>query len=83
MDYFKKFGFSVSEKSFKKFYTLVVTDPGYYTKYGMGYLWTQQIMDDMHSKYPNKSDKEIHTAYLDSLTGTFEQIRKNTEANLA
>ena len=83
VDYFKKFGFSVSEKSFKKFYTLVVTDPGYYTKYGMGYLWTQQIMDDMHSKYPNKSDKEIHTAYLDSLTGTFEQIRKNTEANLA
>lgn len=83
VDYFKKFGFSVSEKSFKKFYTLIVTDPGYYAKYGMGYVWTQQIMDDMHSKYPDKTDKQIHTAYLDSLTGTYGQIRKNTEANLA
>lgn len=83
VDYFKQFGFSVSEKSFKKFYTLIVTDPGYYAKYGMGYVWTQQIMDDMHSKYPDKTDRQIHTAYLDSLTGTYGQIRKNTEANLA
>ncbi len=82
VDYFKQFGFSVSEKSFKKFYTLIVTDPGYYAKYGMGYVWTQQIMDDMHSKYPDKTDRQIHTAYLDSLTGTYGQIRKNTEANL-
>ena len=83
VDYFKQFGFSVTEKSFKKFYTLIVTDPGYYAKYGMGYVWTQQIMDDMRAKYPNKTDREIHTAYLDSLTGTYGQIRKNTEANLA
>ena len=83
VNYFKQFGFSVTEKSFKKFYTLIVTDPGYYAKYGMGYVWTQQIMDDMHVKYPNKTEREIHTAYLDSLTGTYGQIRKQTEANLA
>ena len=83
VDYFKKFGFSVTEKSFKKYYTLIVTDPGYYAKYGMGYLWTQQIMDDMRAKFPNKSEKEIHTAYLDSLTGTFPQIRKNMEMRLS
>jgi len=34
-------------------------------------------MDDMHAKYPNKTDLEIHTAYLDSLTGTFEQINES------
>ncbi len=82
VDYFKKFGFSVTEDSFQKYYTLIVTDPAYYAKYGMGYLWTQQTMDDMHAKYPNKSDKEIHTAYLDSLTGTFDQIKKNMEKKL-
>jgi hypothetical protein len=82
-DYFKKFGFSVTEKSFKKFYTLIITDPGYYAKYGMGYVWTQQTMDDMRAKFPNKSEKEIHTAYLDSLTGTFPQIRKNMEKLLS
>ena len=36
-------------------------------------------MDDMRAKYPNKTEKDIHTAYLDSLTGTFPQIRKNME----
>lgn len=90
VDYFRSFKepvlgkslFSVTEKSFKKFYTLLVTDPGYYAKYGMGYLWTQQTMDDMRAKFPNKTDKDIHTAYLDSLTGTFPQIRKNMEKRL-
>ena len=83
VDYFKKFGFSVTEKSFKKYYTLLVTDPGYYAKYGMGYVWTQQTMEDMHAKFPDKSEKEIHTAYLDSLTGTFPQIRNNMEKLLS
>ena len=83
VDYFKQFGFSVTEKSFKKFYTLIVTDPAYYAKYGMGYVWTLQTMDDMRAKFPNKSEKEIHTAYLDSLTGTFPQIRKNMEKLLS
>jgi uncharacterized protein (DUF885 family) len=80
--YLNKFGFNATEDSFKKFYTLLVTDPGYYAKYGMGYVWTQQTMDDMRAKYPKKSDKEIHTAYLKSLTGTFPQIRKNMETLL-
>ena len=74
LDYFNSFGFGVTEDSFSKFYTLIVTDPGYYAKYGMGYLWTQQTMEDMHALHPDATDKEIHTAYLDSMTGTFEQI---------
>lgn len=83
VDYFNTMGFSVTEDSFKQFYTLIITDPGYYAKYGMGFIWTQQTMDDMRAKFPNKTDKEIHTAYLDSLTGTFEQIRKNMESTLS
>ena len=77
IDYFNSFGFQVTEDSFKEYYTLIVTEPSYYAKYGMGYVWTQKTMDDMHSRYPNKTDLEIHTAYLDSLTGTFEQINES------
>jgi hypothetical protein len=58
---------------------LLVSDPGYYAKYGMGYLWTEKTMEDMHAKYPNATDKDIHTAYLDSLTGTFDMIAGNME----
>jgi len=83
MEYFKSFGFNVSGDNFDKYYTLLVTDPGYYVKYGMGYLWTQMIIDDMHSKYPLATDKEIHTAFLDSQTGTFEMINKNMDELLS
>lgn len=79
LDYFKDFGFQVSDDEFSRFYTLIVTDPGYYAKYGMGYLWTQKTMDVMRAKYPNATDRQIHTAYLDSLTGTFEMIAKNMD----
>ena len=82
LDYFKEMGFEVSEEDFSEFYMLIVTDPGYYAKYGMGYLWTQNIMDEMHSKHPNATDKQIHTAYLDSLTGTFEMIYERMDSVL-
>lgn len=79
IEYFKKWGFDVKDEDFEKIYTLVVTDPGYYAKYGMGYLWTQKTMDDMHAKYPDASDIKIHTAYLDSMPGTFEMINRNMD----
>ena len=83
VDYFKGFGFAVTESGFSKYYTLIVTNPGYYAKYGMGYLWTQQTMEDMKAKYKNKSEKDIHTAYLDSLTGTFGQIKNHMDEALS
>ena len=83
LDYFNSFGFGVTEDTFGQFYTLIVTDPCYYAKYGMGYVWTQKIMDDMHANHPGKTDLEIHTAYLDSLTGTFEQIEAYTDKKLS
>ena len=79
VDYFNKFGFQVTNDTFSKYYTLLITDPGYYAKYGMGYLWTLKTIDDMHAKYPNATDREIHTAYLDSLTGTFDMINKHMD----
>lgn len=82
VDYLNNFGFRVTEDSFLKYYILSITDPGYYIKYGMGYVWTQKIMDDMHAKYPDATDKDIHTAYLDSLTGNFTSIEKNMDTIL-
>ncbi len=82
VEYFNSMGFPVEEDDFSKIYTLLVTDPGYYVKYGMGYLWTQKTMDDMHAKHPDASDRDIHTAYLDSMPGTFEMINKNMDAIL-
>ncbi|MBR5181352.1 MAG: DUF885 family protein [Clostridiales bacterium] len=77
VSYLNKNGLFVTKSSFKKFYTLLVTDPCYYAKYGMGYVWTSKIMDDMRKQYPKATELQIHTAYLDSLTGTFEQIEAN------
>ena len=82
VDYLQSYGFPVDEDSFSRFYTLLVTDPGYYTKYGMGYLWTQTIMDNLHANHPNATDKDIHTAYLNALTGTFEQIEQYADKQL-
>lgn len=82
VSYLMMHGFWVTKSSFSKYYTLLVTDPCYYVKYGMGYVWTSNIMDNMRSKYPKASDKQIHTAYLDSMTGTFEQIEANMKKKL-
>lgn len=82
LDYLNGFGFGLSADSFSEYYTLLVTDPGYYVKYGMGNVWTTQIMTEMHEKHPKATDMEIHTAYLNSLSGTYEDIRTHTDAAL-
>ena len=70
-------GYLVTKSSLSRMYTLVVCDPCYYVKYGMGYVWTTKIMDNMRSQYPKATEKQIHTAYLSGLTGTFDQIEAN------
>ena len=80
--YLNKYGLFVTKSSFQRFYTLLVTDPGYYAKYGMGYLWTSTVMENMKKQFPKATDMQIHTAYLDSLTGTFEQIEANMKKTL-
>lgn len=80
--YLNLHGMLVSKSSFQRFYTLLVTDPCYYVKYGMGYVWTTRIMSNMKTQFPKATDMKIHTAYLDSLTGTFEQIEANMKKEL-
>ena len=74
VSYLNSYGMFVSKSSFQRFYTLLVTDPCYYAKYGMGYVWTKNTMEKARKEHPNATDMQIHTAYLDSLTSTFEQI---------
>ena len=73
----------IEEEDLADAYTILIMDPGYYVKYGMGYVLTKDIMENMHAKHPDKTDLEIHTAYLNSLTGTFEQIEANTDKLLS
>lgn len=80
--YLTMHGFFVTKSSFSKYYTLLVTDPCYYVKYGMGYVWTKNIMDNARAKHPKATEKQIHTAYLNGLTGTFEQIEANLNKSL-
>ena len=76
-------GYTMPASSFRELYDIVALEPGYGIKYGMGFINTTLIMDEMHEKYPNASDKEIHTAYLDCLTGTYEQIEANMDKLLS
>lgn len=55
-------------------YDLLVNVPNYATKYGVGYLHTSRLMSELHEQFPDASDREIHTAYLNALPGTYEQI---------
>ena len=80
--YFNAHGLWVTKSSFQRLYTLVVTDPCYFVKYGMGYVWTSNIMKTMKAQYPNATDKQIHTAYLNGLTGTYDQIEANMRKQL-
>lgn len=82
VSYMNSHGLLVTKSSLKRIYTLLVCDPCYYVKYGMGYVWTSKVMDNMRNQYPNASDKQIHTAYLNGLTGTFSQIEANMKKTL-
>lgn len=79
---FSKLGMSVSSSSFREYYNLLQSDPNYSTKYGCGFVNTGIIMSKMKNEFPAASDKDIHTAYLNSLTGTFEQIEDHMRKEL-
>ncbi len=82
--YFKDVsGMSLPSSNLDKIYDIISLEPTYGVKYGMGFILTNGIIQDMKEKYPDATDKEIHTAYLDALTGTFEQIRANTDRELS
>ncbi len=58
-------------------YNLLLSDPGYGVKYGLGLINTGMIMSQLHDEFPDATDLEIHTAYLNSHEGTYEQILEN------
>ncbi|MBP5654485.1 MAG: DUF885 family protein [Clostridiales bacterium] len=75
-------GLSVSEYSFQTYYNLLVSDPTYSAKYGCGFVNTGMVMSRIKGDFPNASDKDIHTAYLNAQTGTFEQIEEHMRKEL-
>ena len=47
---------------------------GSYLINGIGNMITTSIMSQAHVDFPDATDLQIHTAYLNALTGTYEQI---------
>lgn len=74
-DLFVSLGFSApAPESLAKIYQLMTNQPGYGVKYGIGFLNTSMLMQSLREQFPNRTDEEIHTAYLESLPLTFEMI---------
>ena len=67
-------GMSLPASAFTDAYNLLLSDPGYGIKYGLGFINTGMVMSQLHEEFPDMSDLEIHTAYLNAQAGTFEQI---------
>lgn len=76
-------GMSVSADMIMDAYNLLLSDPGYGIKYGLGFLFTGLTMTELFDRYPNASDLEIHTAYLNAGPATFEQILESASEELA
>jgi len=67
-------GYSLAASDLQEIYNIIVLDPGYAVKYGIGNMITNSIMSQAHIDFPDATDLQIHTAYLNALTGTYEQI---------
>lgn len=80
--YSEVFGQSISSDSFADAYSLLLSDPGYGIKYGLGFINTGLVIAQLQGEFPDATDAEIHTAYLNAQTGTFEQILTNAQAYL-
>lgn len=70
---------TITPDDIQDIYNILLSDPCYAVKYGCGFLGTQEVMDKIRKEFPDASDKEIHTAYLDSMPVTFEMILANME----
>ena len=74
--------YGITADSLSEYYTLLVTTPCYSVKYGMGFVHTKLVMENAHDNFPDASDLEIHTAYLNCLTTNYEEIEENLTAML-
>lgn len=69
----------VSAEDFRDIYNILLSDPCYAVKYGCGFLGTGDVIETIRNEFPKATDKEIFTAYLDSMPLTFEMIQANME----
>lgn len=73
---------TVEPEDIQDIYNILLSDPCYAVKYGCGFLGTQEVVDKIRAEFPDATDKEIHTAYLNSMPVTFEMILANMENEL-
>lgn len=72
-------GSSISASMIMDAYNLLLSDPGYGIKYGLGFINTGMVIAQLQEDFPDASMMDIHTAYLNAQAGTFEQILSNAE----
>ena len=64
-------------------YQIVTNQPGYGVKYGIGFLNTGLTIESVRAQFPDATDEEIFTAYLDALPLTFEMIEARMVESLS
>ncbi len=76
------YGSAVDASMLEDIYYIIVSDPCYAVKYGIGFINTTNIMDSVIEAHPDVDIQDIHMAYLNCQPGTFNQISENFEASL-
>ena len=76
-------GQTINEDGVLDMYQIVTNQPGYGVKYGVGFLNTTLTLDAMRAQFPDATEEEIFTAYLDSLPLTFEMIEERMVEHLS
>ena len=64
-------------------YQIATNQPGYGVKYGIGFLNTGLTIESVRAQFPDATDEEIFTAYLDALPLTFEMIEARMVESLS
>ncbi|MCQ2532951.1 MAG: DUF885 domain-containing protein [Clostridia bacterium] len=67
-------GYQLSTDALSSTYYLLVSDPTYAVKYGIGFLLTNSIFDNAVERHPDVDIQIIHMAYLNCQPATFNQI---------
>ena len=60
----------------ERMFQIVTNQPGYGVKYGIGFLNTGLTIESVRAQFPDATDEEIFTAYLNALPLTFEMIEE-------
>ena len=72
-------GMPLSSDALLDSYNIILSNPCYGVKYGISFINTGMVIAQLHNDFPDATDLEIHTAYLNAQSGTYEQILANAE----